>query len=209
MPVSAALPEDPWTGILLRPRETIRTILDVNPEWHALAIVIAFGFMNGMVRLLDFMDRMPNFPAMTAAFGMAAVFGPLGNIMTWYLAGALLRLTGGWLGGQATQREIRTAVAWSQVPGIGALALVCALNLLASAMTPGNLALLAPFAAIALLALLAAIWQMCLFCICLSEAQGFSVWRALGSSLLAGLLILIAVLAVVFLLLVPLMLSGR
>lgn len=209
MPASAGLPDDPWTGILLRPRETIRTILDVNPEWHALAIVIAFGFMNGMVRLLDFMDRMPNFPAMTAAFGIAAVFGALGNVATWYLSGALLRLTGGWLGGRATQREIRAAVAWSQVPGIGALALVCALSLLASVMTPGNLALLVPFAAITLLALIAVIWQMCLFCICLSEAQGFSIWRALGSSLLAGLLILIPVLVLVFLLLAPLILSGR
>ncbi|MGO8989197.1 MAG: YIP1 family protein [bacterium] len=128
-------------------------------------------------------------------------------ILPQYLAGALIRWTGKWIGGQAPSQNIRAAIAWSSVPTIWALILwipqlVLFGQELFTTETPrihaspslGFISL--GFVAIQLII---AIWAIVVFLKCLGQVQGFSAWRALGNTTLGALVIVvpIAIIAII------------
>ncbi|MES0491628.1 MAG: YIP1 family protein [Leptospirales bacterium] len=56
-------------------------------------------------------------------FLIAAVAGPIFGIIVLYIIGAVFKWTGSWIGGKASFKNIRIAVAWSNVPILWALLL--------------------------------------------------------------------------------------
>jgi Yip1-like protein len=55
--------------------------------------------------------------ATARAMLIAAIAGPIAGIIALYIGSALIRWTGHWIGGKASARTIRAAMAWSTVPG--------------------------------------------------------------------------------------------
>ena len=49
--------------------------------------------------------------------------GAIGGLIGVYLMGALLKITGRWIGGLGDWSAVRAAVAWAQVPAIWAILL--------------------------------------------------------------------------------------
>ena len=195
---------NPWTAIWMRPRATIQEIVATNPDKHVLALAGIAGVAQALDRAStqNAGDRM----GVGTILAVALLAGPLLGIIGLYLWGLLTRWTGRWIGGQASARDIRAATAWSSVPVVLASVLWVPMLLLVgrdlfTSETPRMDA--NPMVALWILLLfaiqfVAAIWSIIVFCKCLGQVQGFSAWRGLGNSVLAGLVIVVPIIAVVF-----------
>ena len=100
--------------IWLRPRATIRAIVDTNPY----RFVWILACISGIYQLLDnYVKREAGDTlGLTAIVVFALVLGPIGGVVTLHMAGFLFRVTGGMFGGNASGEEVRAALAWSSVP---------------------------------------------------------------------------------------------
>jgi hypothetical protein len=188
---------NPWLTIWTQPRATIRQIVKHNPDYQ----VIVLGALLGMAQALDraAARNAGDSLGLPMILLLCLIGGPIGGLVFLYLGGALLQWIGRWLGGLATMAEVRAALAWSSVPNIFGLAIwLPALALLGSDLFTATAPRVAaqPLLALVLLALAAiklflGVWSTLLTLWCLSEVQQFSVWRALGSVLLAGLILIV------------------
>jgi len=193
----------PWLSIWTSPRATVRRIVDTAPTKNVLLLAA----ISGVGRALDRAssqnagDALP----MAAILGIAVVFGPIGGIVSLHIGGALLRWTGGWLGGQGTAEQVRAAIAWSLVPTIlGSLLWLPELALLGEEMfTEATPVMDAnPILADLLLGMIGievalAIWSVAILILALGEVHRFSGWRALASMVLAFLVVFIPILCIV------------
>lgn len=204
---SAASPEplEPWITIWTRPRATVRWLVENHPERNLLLLAALGGITQVLDRAVwrSLGDRLP----LLTILGFAVVGGIITGIAAMYLGSALLRWTGSWLGGKASPEEVRTAVAWANVPLVVALALwIPELALfgkeLFTSATPqidSSPALLAALIVFGLLDLTLAVWAVVIFVTGLSEVQGFSVWKAAGNAALTLVVILLPIAAVALL----------
>ena len=123
----------------------------------------------------------------------ALIIGPAVGIGATLILATLLLETGRWLGGRATVRRIYTAVAWSSVPDVWLLPLwIPRLALFGNYMFTGEIQATESIPTLILLALgfglvdlIASVWEVVILVNCLSEVQGLSAARALGSLILA------------------------
>lgn len=115
-----------------------------------------------------------------------------------YVEGALVRGTGGLLGGQANAVEVRAALAWPEV-----IAIAAALAYLATGMVPpidllmssaGLTAHLSPSVWLSSLTIgtLLFVWWFIVSIACIAEVHQFSFWGGLGAWLMAMCLVVIA-----------------
>jgi hypothetical protein len=105
---------NPWWGIWVQPRETIRTIMETDPKMHFWVLVTFYGLIRAVswgvqVGLGDMFS-----PAGVAGFIL--IIGPIAGIIGVYLTGALLGLVGRFMGGKADSQEIRMVLAWAALP---------------------------------------------------------------------------------------------
>lgn len=195
----AQLPRHPWFSMWVRPRATIRAILDTNPTYG----VIVLASLSGVIDILNRAARRSagdKIEFETILLG-AITLGPLAGIAGVYIGGWLLRLTGGWLGGKGDARSLRAAIAWGGVPTLWAgLLWIPQLALIGEEMfteqmprTSENPPLLAFLLSTALVELVVAIWGFVVGLKAVGEAHRFSAWRALGASALAVALVLVPV----------------
>jgi len=189
-----------WT----KPRATIQQIVDTNPEHLVMILAAISGFSQVLSRAS--MRSMGDELAWPFIFLIAAIAGPIGGIIGLYIASALIRWTGSWIGGNASSQNIRAALAWSSVPIIWALILwLPELALFGQELfttetpiidaNPSLVILMLGFAAIELSI---GIWTAVVFLKCLGQVQGFSAWKALGNAFLAGIVIVIPIAVIVF-----------
>jgi hypothetical protein len=128
-------------------------------------------------------------------FGIVAIVGPIGGIVSLFIGAALLRWMGMWIGGVASSMDIRAAMAWSNVPIIWALLLwIPELYLfggeLFTSYTPkidASESLTYSFIGFDVIKIIVSMW-----------AQGFSAWKALGNTLLAGLAVIVLIVTTLF-----------
>ncbi|MBN1587514.1 MAG: YIP1 family protein [Candidatus Omnitrophica bacterium] len=176
----------PALQVLIHPRDTIRRTLGKYGGWTL--------FLGGMGTAAEGLDvdtlvKLFQSAASTWILVLGLVLAFMLGLLLWVVSAALLRLTGSWLGGQANFTEVRYALAWSTMPSMLALLinlLFMGPVLLPSAGNPGG-----PQTLFGILNFALAVWALVLFLGCLSEVQRFSVWRVLGSSLVALLLLAI------------------
>jgi hypothetical protein len=132
----------PWFTIWISPRATIRRIVDVDPN----RFIIGIAWIAGALAALNVEVGIntgtgpSNFPgsawlASPGSMGLAifAFMLGVGGVVMLYLLGMLYRWSGGVLGGTAQALEVRSALAWAQVPAIyitvlGVLAVILGLN---------------------------------------------------------------------------------
>jgi hypothetical protein len=203
-PGPPAEPLNPWFAIWVMPRPTMRQILDTDPRRlvHVLAAAggaVKWAQLNIPSQLVD----MTSFSLILGLKLGLAFGGAIVGLISLYLFGFLVRLTGGWLGGKGDFTAVRSAVAWSNIPAIWGLLLwlptIAFLGPKGINFDPGTLIhepggamLVVP---VLLMTIVLGIWQLVVFLKCAGEAHGFSAWRALGATLLS-LLIVGAVMAV-------------
>lgn len=203
----SAMQLNPWTSIWTRPRATIRQIVDTDPKYMVIPLAILGGivqaFDNASTRNLG--DELPLGGVIVAAL----IGGPIGGLISLYLAGWMLRVTGGWLGGKANAERVRAAVAWGQVPAIATLPIIgVQIALFGIEMftefTPNldaNDQMLFVLLGTGIVEMILGVWAIVAVIKCVAEVHEFSTWRALGAMFLAFLVLLGIVL-------IPIMLIG-
>lgn len=196
---------NPWLTIWVKPRATMRWILEKDSRRLALWLAIAGNFANQLGRAT--MKNLGDTHSLPMVIFLCAVAGIIGGVITLYVGGALLTWTGRWMKSQGVYAEVRAAIAWAHVPVIWGLLLWGAgLALfgreLFTQSTPrieANPPLVVALWGFGLIEFALAIWALIIFLHCLGEAQRFSAWKALGSTMLvgAGLVGLLFALAVI------------
>ena len=197
-------PLTPWTSIWTRPRETIREIVFSNPKRSVLLLAALAGFSSALDRAS--IKSMGDTLDLVTIFGIAAIAGPIGGIISLYIGAVLLRWMGMWIGGAASSMDIRAAMAWSSAPLIWALLLwipglfLFGRDLFTSA-TPkldASEILTYSYMGFGVVEVIVSIWSLIIFLKCLGEVQGFSAWKALGNTLLAGFAVIVLVVITLF-----------
>ncbi len=184
----------------------MRWILGNDPTYDVKTLAVLAGIADAVGRAMD-RAMGDAFPALTVA-ALALGIGAVSGFVLLYLIAAVVRWVGTWLGGRMTHEEARAALAWAYPPLIATL--VVALLQYAifgdevfRSFAPSIDA--RPMVAIPLAAatVLLALWSFGLFVVNVSEAQGFTLKRALASVALAFLLgaipLVVAVMLAVFL----------
>jgi hypothetical protein len=202
-----------WLTIWTEPRKTIRNIVDTNPRYHVLLLIVLgteLGLLAGLAA------RPPALPGNMTAENAATVqqylriggiamivIAPLFAIVSLYIGGAVLRWAGELIGGVATSVQVRAAIAWSTIPSIGA----AVINLVAVGTGVIKIApppqkfegfgtVLAQLNGAELIAAAIGIWGAVIWFKCLGEVHRFSAWKALAASIITVALALLAMAAV-------------
>ena len=127
---------------------------------------------------------------------LVLVAGAVLGIPMMYLNGFVLRYAGRSLGGGASSSEIRTAFAWSSLYAVPSLAIAWVTDLVLASrlpilarltVDPGTQELLE--AASSSGRLILGLWGAVLWWSCLAEVHRFSIWRALGTLAVSGVLL--------------------
>ncbi|HCG99473.1 MAG TPA: hypothetical protein DE036_06700 [Actinobacteria bacterium] len=207
----SALRVYPWFSIWLRPRATVRQIIQTQPLAWTL-VIVALASIN--TTLSNFRLSVGLRSSLIAEVAPHLLVGALFAILIFYLQVYLLQMVGSRLGGKASFEEIQAAVAWSRGPVVWALPLWAAkiaifgpqvfpqgamprINISGIGMffrplgSSPNEAIL--FGALNVLIGVMGIWGLVILLNCLAEVQGFSIWKAFQNLLLAALVVTIPV----------------
>ncbi len=190
---------NPWLEIWVRPKETIRKIITVDPKYKYWILCVLYGLPMGlnMAQSSSLAAHVPMWAVVIGALIVSGLLGWIGITVTT----ALLFWTGKWIGGTGRFDTVRTAVAWSNVPNIittitwVALIAVFGTQLFCKdfAETPffgyeaGTVFL------VFLLQSIASIWGFIMLLNGLSEVQGFSLWRAVLNVIIPFLIVVAAI----------------
>ena len=105
---------NPWWYIWVRPRQTIRYLVDTDPKMHFWVLVIFYGLIRAVSTGIQASLGDIFSPRQIAGFIMIA--GPLAGLIGVYFTASLLELVSRLLGGQADGQHIRTVLAWATLP---------------------------------------------------------------------------------------------
>jgi hypothetical protein len=192
-------PSNPWLSMWTKPRETIQSIVDRNPEQSVLLL----ASLSGISQALDKASTKSTgdtYPLL-AVILLCIASGAISGIISLYLAGFLLKHAGHWLGGKADGDRVRAAIAWSSVPVAWALLLwlpelaIFGKDLFSST-TPRIDAQPVLYFSFLAVELIIAIWAIVIFFKSLSQVHRFSVWRSIGATLIAVALIAVPILLI-------------
>ena len=195
----------PWLRIWTHPRVTIREQLARGSSAAVWIIPLFSGIAQTLVRVAD-RDL-----GLRASAGMILVLaipiGAIWGVVQLYILAGLLYLVERANKGRATFGQLRIALAWAAVPQVVVVAIWIIGTLLA-----GRFLYMDPDRAVAsgagwtvltiaftnLASAVCAIWWLVLSVFTVAEAQGGSAWRALGTMILAALILgVVALLAIV------------
>jgi len=194
-------PINPWNGIWLQPRRTIRTVVEMRPTWGMVPIASAYGIGEILDNASEASlgDRLPLFGVLLTAIAL----GPLVGLIGLHIYAFIIRFASVWLGGVADFDQVRAAIVWGQVPSIAGsltstvfLLLVFGAGLFRSDAEFSDTRLVATIIA-GVVVVASSIWGLITMCHTLGEVSHFSAWRGLGALLLGGLVILVPILSIV------------
>ncbi len=195
----------PWIQMWVKPRQTIRQIVSVNPSAKIYWLSLVYGFPM-VLYLFQGASLAQNTP-LPIIFLFALIGGLILGFIGISIGSALIYWTGKWVGGKGSYKQVRAAIAWSNVTNT----VNCVLWLLMAfvfgkglfladfAYTPfvGTERLIVNFIFIA--QFIISIWSLVIFFKALGEVQGFSAWKAILNALLPVFLIFVACWAIGFL----------
>jgi len=200
---------NPWISIWREPRATIQQIVDANPNGtNPQRTVLLLAALGGFAQQLNDATadhRGDDGTGIVSILLWAAPAGALSGIIGLFIGGWAVHWTGDWLGGKATGTQIRSALAWGQVPIIWGLLLWIPFLALAgeemfTTATPrldeAGLLVSTLMISLGVLGLVIGLWSFVVLSKCVGQVQGFSAWRGLGNLFLP-----VAVFLVPFLLL--------
>jgi hypothetical protein len=190
------MPEkSPWLTIWIQPRATIRQIVAHNPKRSLWLLAAIYGFSSLLnsfqsVSLGSSLGVIP-------LFLIALIFSPIWGYIVFAVWSWVISWTGRWLKGQADFQMVRAAYAWSCVPlavnGLLWIAMILIFGLPLFIHFPEGYQLTDGQASLLFLILIGkvvlAIWSLVIYLNALAEVQQFSVLRAIGNVIIAGLII--------------------
>jgi hypothetical protein len=200
----------PFLSIWTQPRATIRRIVDTDPTRNVIALAAIGPALSSLVSQWSAaMNGTANQSVLWPVFVALNVAIQAGlGILFLYISSVVFKWSGSLLGGTASRVEMRTALAWSQIPTI-TIAIILLLALFAGVpipkMLPGQLPRIDPaFYKVLVVVGVVGIWGFFINLKCFGEVHRFSAWRAFVAILIPLLIILIVVgvLALLFALLV-------
>lgn len=191
---------NPWISMWTRPRETIQSIIDSDPERSVLLLASLAGISNALNKasLKNAGDELPLPIILATAFA-----GIISGIIGLYIFGFLIKHASAWLGGKSNGEKVRAAIAWSNVPIAWRLflwipQLVLFGKEMFSATTPRMDSHSFVVAGIGVIEATIWIWALILLFKSIGQVNGFSAWRGLGACLIAIALIIVPILAIAF-----------
>jgi hypothetical protein len=205
--------DNPFLTIWLRPRATIRAIVNHNPRLYVIVLMMTLGVISTLSRATE--RNLGDKGSLARILGASLILGPLFGVIQVYLFAWLLRVSGRGLGGRADSQSLRAALAWSTVPLIPTIPIwigqivIFGVEMFTS-KTPNidaSPSLQAMLFASSAIESVFGLWAWILSLKCVGEVQGFSAWRAFGSMILACLLAAAPVLLIVIIFVA--MWSGR
>ena len=193
---------NPWLSIWTRPRDTIQRIVETDPEKHLVELAALAGVVQSLGEASN--RNLGDGFGLVTILALALIAGSIGGVIGVYLSAMLLRFTGKWIGGNASAANLRAAIAWGYVPIIAAGVLWIPLMLLLgreafASQTPHmdqSTGLAVAVLVISVLFVVAAVWTTVVMLKAIGQVQGFSAWKALGNSLLAGLVIAVPIIVI-------------
>lgn len=193
---------NPWLGMWLHPRRTIRAIVEYNPRFRFLVLSGIYGLplMLQISQMFSFAEKLPFVATILISLAAAPCIGVLGLSV----AAAIFCVTGRWIGGMGSFLHVRAAISWANVTNIPNILLWAALiwtfrngaflhtfsemHYAGTKLTVVGVVFLGQF--------VLTVWGWVLFVQALGEVQGFSAWKALVNVLIPFLLIFVAIWAV-------------
>jgi Yip1 domain len=181
---------DSWFTIWYAPRATIRRIVDADPHKFVIGLAFAAGALASLYSLLNpsANAHLPHFGPIGVALGV--ILSGVASIVSLYGLAALYRWSGGVLGGTATRVEMRSALAWAQVPGL----YLQMVNIITAALGFDSTTVASSVSPYGIVESLIGLWVFVILLKCIGEVHHFSAWRALGA-IVVGTLAMLAVLA--------------
>jgi hypothetical protein len=198
----------PWKDIWLRPRAVIRSYLDSNdPLKNAIWIALAGGYV-GALNQASYRN-MGDELSLLSILMAAVVSGAIGGLLTLYFLSWFLGLVGRWLQGQGTSHDLRVAVTRGYHAPLILLGLLWIPELLLfghgmftsdTSIIESSMLFTVLFLVFVVLEVILGVWIFILFLKSVGEAHEFSAWRALGTVVLAFVIIvfLIVILSLLF-----------
>jgi hypothetical protein len=194
----------PFFTIWTEPRATIRRIVETNPTRNVVALAAigpAVGALSNQwsKALADTTNLSALWPIEVAfSVAFAAVLG----VVSLFISGAILKWSGGLLGGVASRVELRAALAWAQVPAIAAevILLIAVLEGIAipNAAAAAALQIDPAFYKVGVVEGVLAIWGSIVGVYCIAEVHRFSAWRAFCATLIPALIAMVVIGAIVW-----------
>ncbi len=194
-PDTPARPLNPWFMMFVRPRQTMRQILDGD----STRFVVLLAMLGGVLTVLDraSIDGMGDRIPVSTIFAMAIPIGVLVGLIMLYLGGAVIQWTGSWFGGRGTAAEVRAALAWGRMPFYWAgLLWLPYLGFFGGEVFMGEMPsveaqpwLLFVLINLAVLEMGMGIWGRVTLVLAVAVAQRFPAWKSLGSIVLAMVLV--------------------
>lgn len=184
----------------VKPRETIRQIVaeDPNKSIWVLGAIYGFSSLMNSFQSAALGTNLSLFPILLVAL----VLSPFWGYAFFSIWGWMISLTGKLFKGQGTFKEVRAAYAWSCVPLMINIPLWILLVFLFGNQLflnfPDEQIMVQTAPALALFVVLlgkltASIWSIVLYLNALAAVQKFSILRAIGNVLVAGLLSVVLV----------------
>ena len=198
---------NPWISIWTKPKLTIAQIVKSDPE----KMVPLLAMLAGITQVLSRASSRSSGDQIELAYILllAGIMGPISGVISLFLVSALISWTGKWIGGAAPQVNIRAAYAWSGIPSICMLVLwlpeliLFGQELFTSETLhlDANAFLSYVYMGFGVVEIVLFVWGFILFLACLSQVQGYSVWKALLNVLFIFLLFLAFIAGIVLIIL--------
>src|ERR1700722_729808 len=189
----------PFFTIWTEPSATIRRIVETDPTRNVIALAAigpAVGALaNQWSKALGETAKLSVLWPIEVAFAVA--FAAVLGVVSLFISGAILRWSGGLLGGVASRVEMRAALAWSQMPAIAAEVILLMAVLQGIPIPhPTAAAMLQidpPFYKVGVVEGVLAIWGSIVGLYCIAEVHRFSAWRAFCTTLIPALIAMVVI----------------
>ncbi|MFK2879402.1 YIP1 family protein [Rhodanobacter hydrolyticus] len=192
-------------AMFFRPRKTMAKIIDGRHREWVLAIAAVIGAGSALLQASEWRvgQQYGFWPVLLAALVAGALYG----VLSLYLSGWLLTVSGRWVGAKGDFGMVRAALAWGRTPMLAAC-LVFLMQLLVfgdqvfgvSSRSLGDSYALREIYVLSNLAIVVfSVWSLLTTVAALSEVQRLSIAKTFGNLLIAGLMLLpLLILVVMF-----------
>ncbi|MFS1512535.1 Yip1 family protein [Chengkuizengella sp. SCS-71B] len=196
---------NPWFSIWLKPRQTMRYVLNNKPSRIFLFLLIFLGTFKSFdldigtsYLILNSIDQINSSVNLSSILFTSIIGSLILAVGAYYIYPILLRWFGSLLGGKGTTQEVRNAYAYSLIPQVYLLIFVAIPSLLLFGIEnyteykpriESSLLLERLFIILNSLDYIIGIWAIFITIKCLAEAHQFSFWRSLGTTIIGVLVI--------------------
>ncbi|HDX9588876.1 TPA: YIP1 family protein [Bacillus pseudomycoides] len=197
---------NPWFSIWIKPRDTMKEIFISKPKNVFLLILLGT-----FVQALDRAASKSIADSISSPFLLISVVifsSFIGALIYYFLLPALLNWVAKKLGGQGTFEKTRYSIAYSYIPYVYSLILVWMPSFFLfgienfTSETPkmdSNTTLTILFFIFAIIDFVIGIWTIIISLKCLGEAHQFSAWKALLTTIVSFMIIILPLVIIVIL----------